>query len=201
MTMEAGALLSLLTYAVATSITPGPNNMMLLALGLNFGFARSAAHMLGISLGFGLMVLVVGVGLGAALRAYPAIHEVLRWVGGAYMLYLAWRIATAAAPKASQRAAARPMGFTAAAAFQWVNPKAWIMALGAIATYLPSDPTVAAIAVLALVFTVVNLPCVSVWTAFGVGLQRLLTKPSYVHAFNITMALLLVLSLIPLIRA
>ena len=198
--METSALLALLTYAVATSITPGPNNMMLLASGLNFGFARSVPHMLGIALGFGLMVLIVGVGLGALFKAYPAIHEVLRWVGGAYMLYLAWRIATAAAPKASQKTAAKPMGFVAAAAFQWVNPKAWIMALGAIATYLPSEPTVAAVAVLALVFTLVNLPCVSVWTVFGVGLQRFLTKPSYVHAFNITMALMLVLSLYPIVR-
>jgi threonine/homoserine/homoserine lactone efflux protein len=198
--METSALLALLTYAVATSITPGPNNMMLLASGLNFGFARSVPHMLGIALGFGLMVLIVGVGLGALFKAYPTIHEVLRWVGGAYMLYLAWRIATAAAPKASQKTAAKPMGFVAAAAFQWVNPKAWIMALGAIATYLPSDPTVAAVALLALVFTLVNLPCVSVWTVFGVGLQRFLTKPSYVHAFNITMALMLVLSLYPLVR-
>lgn len=198
--METSALLALLTYAVATSITPGPNNMMLLASGLNFGFARSVPHMLGIALGFGLMVLIVGVGLGALFKAYPTIHEVLRWVGGAYMLYLAWRIATAAAPKASQKTAAKPMGFTAAAAFQWVNPKAWIMALGAIATYLPAEPTVAAVALLALVFTLVNLPCVSVWTVFGVGLQRFLTKPSYVHAFNITMALMLVLSLYPLVR-
>jgi threonine/homoserine/homoserine lactone efflux protein len=198
--METSALLALLTYAVATSITPGPNNMMLLASGLNFGFARSVPHMLGIALGFGLMVLIVGVGLGALFKAYPTIHEVLRWVGGAYMLYLAWRIATAAAPKASQKTAAKPMGFVAAAAFQWVNPKAWIMALGAIATYLPSEPTVAAVALLALVFTLVNLPCVSVWTVFGVGLQRFLTKPSYVHAFNITMALMLVLSLYPLVR-
>ena len=145
------------------------------------------------------MVLIVGAGLGVLFGTYPLIHSALRWIGAVYLLYLAWRIATSAAPKDGKRSAGHPISFLAAAAFQWVNPKAWIMALGAIATYLPEEPTITAIAALAIIFAVVNAPCVGAWATFGVGLRRFLTKPSYVHVFNVSMALLLVLSLYPII--
>ena len=192
-------LIGLVLYAFVTSITPGPNNMMLLASGVNFGLARSVPHILGISIGFAVMVLIVGAGLNAVFETYPAIHRVLRWVGAGYLIYLAWKIATSAMPESDERTNKRPMEFLAAAAFQWVNPKAWIMALGAITTYLPQERTIAAVASLALIFAAVNAPCVSVWAAFGVGLRRFLTKPSHVHVFNIAMAMLLVLSLYPII--
>jgi len=196
--IASGALVGLTLYAFVTSITPGPNNMMLLASGVNFGFARTVPHVLGISIGFGLMVLIVGAGLGALFEKYPMFHSALRWVGATYLLYLAWRIATSAIPKGGKRTTGHPLGFLAAAAFQWVNPKTWIMALGAITTYLPQAPTIAAIATLAIIFAVVNAPCVAAWAAFGVGLRRFLTKPSRVHVFNVSMAVLLVLSLYPI---
>lgn len=192
-------VLPLAMFAFVSSVTPGPNNVMLTASGATFGYRRTVPHMLGISLGVVAMLLLVGLGLGAAFEREPRLYTLLKYLGAAYLLWLAWKIARSGQVDAGQ-AGARPFGFWQAAAFQWVNPKAWIMALGAIATYLPSEPTVAAVALLALVFTLVNLPCVSVWTVFGVGLQRFLTKPSYVHAFNITMALMLVLSLYPLVR-
>ena len=195
-----GLWAGLVAYAFVTSITPGPNNMMLLASGVNFGLARSVPHIFGISIGFGVMVALVGAGLMAVFDAYPVIHDVLRWVGAAYLVYLAWRIAFAPPPEGGVRQTdKRPMSFLGAAAFQWLNPKAWIMALGAITTYVPPQATFTAVVVLATVLAVVNTPCVFVWAAFGVGLRRLLTKPSHFRVFNVTMAVPLVLSLYPIL--
>ena len=194
-----GLWAGLVLYAVVTSITPGPNNMMLLASGVNFGLARSVPHILGISVGFGVMVALVGAGLATVFDAYPFIHEILRWGGAAYLVSLAWRIARSAPPEPGEATTNRPMGFLAAAAFQWLNPKAWIMALGAITTYLPPQATALAVITLATVLAVVNTPCVVVWAAFGVGLRRFLRKPSHIRIFNGTMAALLVLSLYPIL--
>lgn len=195
-----GLFAGLVVYAFVTSITPGPNNMMLLASGVNFGLARSVPHILGISIGYGVMVALVGTGLMAVFDAFPVLHDILRWGGAAYLVYLAWRIAHSAPPQAGeQRTGRRPMSFLAAAAFQWLNPKAWIMAVGAITTYLPPQATALAVVALASVLAIVNTPCVFVWAAFGVGLRRFLTKPSQVRVFNIAMAALLVLSLYPIL--
>ena len=125
-------LLAFITFAFVMSVTPGPNNMMLLASGVNFGLRRSLPHLLGISLGLMLMVCAMGFGLGQLLKLYPPLFNILRYVGGAYLLYLSWRIATAAAPQVDGAADAKPFGLLQAAAFQWVNPKAWIMAVAAI---------------------------------------------------------------------
>jgi threonine/homoserine/homoserine lactone efflux protein len=195
-----GLFAGLILYAVVTSITPGPNNMMLLASGVNFGLARSVPHILGISVGFGVMVALVGGGLMAVFDAFPVIHDILRWGGAAYLVYLAWRIAQSAPPEPGEAATTkRPMSFLAAAAFQWLNPKAWIMAIGAITTYLPPQATALAVVTLATILAVVNTPCVVVWAAFGVGLRRFLRQPSQVRIFNVTMAVLLVLSLYPIL--
>lgn len=117
------ALLALCLYTAVTSVTPGPNNMMVLASGVNFGIRRTLPHIAGISFGFAAMVVIMGMGLGMIFDAYPVLNTVLRWVGGAYLLYLAWKIAGAAAPEDAERSAARPLDFIGAAAFQWVNPR------------------------------------------------------------------------------
>jgi threonine/homoserine/homoserine lactone efflux protein len=187
----------LLAFAFVTSVTPGPNNMMLMTSGANFGFARTIPHMLGISLGHALMVLLVGLGLAQVFALFPVLDIVLKVVSVAYMLWLAWKFAHAAAP-GEGAAKARPMNFLEAAAFQWVNPKAWAMALGATAAYAP-DKTVTAYALVALVFCATNLPSVSVWAYAGQQVRRWLTNPARLHAFNWTMAVLLVLSLIPVL--
>ena len=126
-------LLAFVVFALATLFTPGPNNIMLMTSGLNFGFARTLPHCFGVSLGFGFMVLVVGFGLGALFAAYPVLYQVLKYVGAAYLLYLAWRIATATGVHGDSRA--RPFTFFQAAAFQWVNAKGWVMAVGAVTAY------------------------------------------------------------------
>jgi threonine/homoserine/homoserine lactone efflux protein len=194
-------LAALAAFALVSSITPGPNNLMLMASGTNFGLVRSLPHLLGVSIGFTLMLVVVGAGLGAALGAWPAGMLALKLVSAAYLLYLAWKIATAAAPSTGDGgASSRPLTFVQAAAFQWVNPKAWTMALTAMAVYVPADDRVLGVLVVSLVFGAVNLPAVGLWTAAGVQLRRLLHRPRALRAFNIAAALLLVLSLYPLLN-
>jgi threonine/homoserine/homoserine lactone efflux protein len=189
--------LALLGFAFVTSVTPGPNNMMLLASGVNFGFRRTVPHMLGISLGHAVMVFLVGLGLAGVFSAVPLALTALKLVSVAYMLWLAWKIAHAAAP-GDGRARPQPMTFLQAAAFQWVNPKAWAMALGAVAAYVP-EPSVWAYAAVAAAFAMVNLPSVSVWAGAGLAVRRWLDAPGRLQAFNWTMAALLVLSLWPVV--
>jgi threonine/homoserine/homoserine lactone efflux protein len=195
--MTADLLLALLGFAFVTSVTPGPNNMMLLASGVNFGLRRTVPHMLGISMGHAVMVFLVGLGLAGAFTAWPPALTLLKVASVAYMLWLAWKIAHAGAP-GEGRASARPMTFLQAAAFQWVNPKAWAMALGAVSAYV-TVPSVTAYGLVALVFAAVNLPSVTVWAAAGQGLRRWLDSPGRLRAFNWTMAGLLVLSLWPVV--
>lgn len=197
MTSLTPELLAALTlFAFVSSITPGPNNTMLMASGANFGFRATAPHMLGVSIGFFVLVVAVGLGLGGLFAAYPALHDILAVAGGLYLLWLAWKIATAKG-LGNGEAGARPMTFLQAAAFQWVNPKGWAMALGAVTAYAPRENYAFNVLLISLIFTVVNLPCVASWTGFGVGLRRFLDKPAVLRAFNIAMALLLVLSLVP----
>ena len=195
--MSYDLLIALLGFAFVTSVTPGPNNMMLLASGVNFGFRRTVPHMLGISVGHSVMVFLVGLGLAGVFKAWPPALVILKLVSVAYMLWLAWKIAHAGAP-GEGRAKARPMTFLQAAAFQWVNPKAWAMALGAVAAYVP-DPSIWAYATVAMVFSAVNLPSVAVWAGAGQAVRRWLAGPGRLRAFNWTMAALLVLSLWPVL--
>ncbi len=196
--MTPDLLLALAAFALVTSITPGPNNLMLMASGANFGFRRTVPHMLGIGIGFTIMVLLVGAGLIGLFDRYPASYTALKMLSIAYLLYLAWKIATATAPNGGNTSAT-PMSFLQAAAFQWVNPKAWAMALTAISAYAP-DQSPAAVALVAVTFGAINLPSVSTWTVLGQQMQRLLTNPARLRAFNWTMALLLVISMAPVLK-
>lgn len=190
-------LIALLGFAFVTSVTPGPNNMMLLASGVNFGLRRTVPHMLGISMGHALMVFLVGLGLAGVFKAWPPALTVLKIASVGYMLWLAWKIAHAGAP-GEGRVKPQPLTFGQAAAFQWVNPKAWAMALGAVSAYV-TEPSVAAYALVAGVFALVNLPSVGLWAAAGQALRRWLDGPGRLRAFNWTMAGLLVLSLWPVV--
>jgi threonine/homoserine/homoserine lactone efflux protein len=191
-------LAALIAFAFVSSITPGPNNLMLMASGANFGFRRTIAHMLGISLGHALMVFLVGLGIAGLFTAIPATKTVLKVVSVLYMLWLAFKVATSATP-AEGRAGGQPMTFLQAAAFQWVNPKAWYMAIFAITNYA-ANTSIAACAIVAVVFACTNLPSVSVWAWMGQELRRWLTNPARLRAFNWTMAALLVASLIPVLQ-
>ncbi len=168
-------IVPLALFAAVASITPGPNNLMLWASGMNFGLRRTVPHMLGINIGFGTLVFATGLGLGAVFEAFPIAEQILKWVGSAYLLYLAYRVATAAGDTARVNTP-RPFSFLQAAAFQYVNPKAWVMAIAAIGAFLPQDlALVPAVLSVVLIFMVVNIPCVLVWAAAGSGMGRLLT--------------------------
>jgi threonine/homoserine/homoserine lactone efflux protein len=180
------------------SITPGPNNLMLMASGANFGFQRTLPHMAGISIGFMVMMICAGIGLVQVFDRYPASYTVLKALSLAYMLYLVFKIATAA-PVRQDQAAGAPLTFLQAAAFQWVNPKAWAMSLTAITVYL-GNTGLGMLILAACIFVVVNLPSVTVWTVMGQQMARFLTNPARLRAFNWTMAALLVGSLYPLLR-
>jgi threonine/homoserine/homoserine lactone efflux protein len=195
--MTQDLLIALLGFAFVTSVTPGPNNMMLLASGVNFGFRRTLPHMLGISIGHALMVFLVGLGLAGVFKAWPLALTVLKVTSVAYMLWLAWKIAHAGAP-GEGRVKPAPMTFLQAAAFQWVNPKAWAMALGAVSAYVV-EPSVWAYAAVAGAFALVNLPSVSIWAGAGQAVRRWLDGPGRLRAFNWTMAALLVMSLWPVV--
>lgn len=192
---------ALAAYAFASSITPGPNNLMLMASGANFGVWRTVPHMLGVGVGFMVMVVLLGSGLIQAFDTYPVSYTVLKWASVAYLLYLALRIATAA-PKApdAPETAGKPFTFLQAAGFQWVNPKAWAMALTAISAYT-AEHTLAGVALVAFVFGIINIPSVGVWTVMGQQLRRVLTNPARLRAFNLTMAALLIATLWPIVLA
>ena len=193
-------LLALMLYAFVSSITPGPNNLMLLASGVNFGFRRTIPHMLGIGAGFTVMTLLVGLGLAGLFTAWPPARTLLAVVSVAYLLWLAWKIAHAAPPAANAPATGRPLSFLQAAAFQWVNPKAWTMALTACTLYAPGADG-SSVLVVALVFGAVNLPCVSSWAGLGSALRGWLADPARLRLFNRTMAALLVATLWPVLAA
>lgn len=192
-------LSALALFGFASSITPGPNNTMLLASGANFGLRASLPHMAGVACGFALLVLAVGLGLGGVFTAYPVLHTVLAWAGTLYLLYLAGRIAMTKRLSA-RKGGARPMRFVDAVIFQAVNPKGWAMALGAVTAYAPAENYFANVLLVVLVFAAVNTPCILAWTAFGVSMRRFLDRPAVLRGFNIAMAALLVLSLVPTLR-
>ncbi|WP_237173660.1 LysE family translocator [Paracandidimonas lactea] len=198
--MTSDILLSLALFMLVSSITPGPNNVMLTASGATFGYRRTLPHILGVSLGAAIVVLLTGAGVGAALQAQPALHTGLKYLGAAYLLYLAWRIACAGPGDGSAGATRqRPFTFLEAAAFQWINPKVWMMAIGIVATYMPQQAFFQNLVLASAVLVVVNFPSVSVWALFGSAVGRLLGQGLAIRYFNVCMALLLVASLYPIL--
>lgn len=206
--MTPETLLAASLFAVVSSITPGPNNTMLMASGVNFGFRRSLRHLLGVNLGFTFMVLCVGLGLHSVLNRFPQFYDLLRYVGSGYMLWIAWKLAsTQTVPTshstdgAAQVPAANPMGFWAAAAFQWVNPKAWVMAVTCMSTYLSPNAGLPQVALLAALFMALGGPCSAFWVGFGQAMRGLLQDPRRLRIFNVSMALGLVASLYPMLMS
>lgn len=190
---------AVLSFAFSSTITPGPNNLMMLASGVNYGVKASLPHLIGICLGFPLMVLLVGLGFGAVFSQFPALHSIIKWLGIVYLLYLAWKIASSA-PRALDGGNGQPFSFWQAAAFQWVNVKAWMMATGAIAAFTTVGGAVFwDVTQIVLAFFVMSFPCVGAWLVFGAMLQNLLQTASAQRVFNIVMGLILASSVVPML--
>ena len=191
--------LPLLGFALVGSVTPGPNVLMVAAAAASVGLRGVVPHMLGVTFGFSAMILLVGLGLAAPLAASPVVHGILQGVAAAWMLWLAWKIATA--PPPGEGPARPPFNFLQAALFQWVNPKAWMVAGAAIAAFTRhGDPLLPQVAAIALVFGVISMPCLLAWAALGAGARHVLREARAIRRFNIVMGVLLALSVLPLLR-
>ena len=188
---------ALILFTLATSITPGPNNVMIMTSGANHGFRKSIPHLLGIDLGFPVMIIAIGLGVGQLLQQSPGIFSGLKIIGAVYLTYLAYKIATAPVQNFDVKKA-QPLSFIQAVLFQWVNPKAWIMCVGAVVTYTIADASYfSQVLTIALLFFIFGSPCTIIWLWFGSSLKSLLSKPNYLRIFNVVMGLLLMTSLIP----
>lgn len=191
-------LLALAGFALVASATPGPNTLMLLASGVNFGFTRTMPHIFGIMVGFSGLLFATGLGLGSLLLAVPTMHLALKIAGACYLLYLAYRIASSSSVGQSN-GKERPMTLLEASAFQWVNPKAWMMGVTAMAIYVDPANVWQTIATVIIAFVLVGLPATVLWTVVGTSLRRLLSDAKRLRIFNVSMGVLLALTVMPLI--
>jgi threonine/homoserine/homoserine lactone efflux protein len=196
--MRSEVLYALLLFYFVSGITPGPNNMMLMSSGVNFGFRRTLPHLAGVVVGFSLMVGLIGIGLDAIFTRFPFLTTIMRYLGIGYMLWLAWRISRSGAVSEGE-ARGRPLGFFGAAAFQWVNPKAWAIAIGALTAYAVSANTTISVAAVALTYLAIGLPSSGAWVLFGSAMRTFLSHPGRARSFNWTMAALLVASIAPVL--
>lgn len=197
--MATEQLISLIGFVMVMVGTPGPNNLMLISAGANFGFRRSLPHIFGIAFGCQLLLLAVALGLGQLLSVYPQTMVLLQIAGALFLMYLAWGLLRTRSFDGQRGTAAKPMTFMQAALFQWVNPKAWMMTITAIATY--SDPNAFAltVTVISLAFVVLGLPLISSWNLFGTSMRHWLRQEKYLLWFNRTMAVMLIGSLYPVL--
>lgn len=187
---------ALCLFCFSTSITPGPNNLMLMMSGLNYGVRRSVPHYLGVCGGFAFMLLIIGIGLGSAVATYPRLQHSIKIIGAGYMLYLAWKTIFSSS-HLDLKVAKRPVSFMAAVLFQWANPKAWIMAIGVFATFATVDKQwVATVLIITLIFSLLLLPCLAIWLYGGSILKRMLKTERQLRQFNLIMGLLLALSIV-----
>jgi threonine/homoserine/homoserine lactone efflux protein len=193
-------MIAFLLFAVVAAVSPGPSNVMLTAAGARGGVAKGLPCLLGASIGMASMMFLVPLGLGSVVLGHPLALTGLRWGGSAFLLWLAWRIATSAG--GDTLVEERAVGFVGAAVFQWVNPKAWVVSVGAAATYLSpeSGSAVAESALLGGLFALAALPSGFVWLAFGAAVQRLLRGRRARRAFNLSLGVLLALSVALIVR-
>ena len=196
MTVE--IFLALMALAVATLFTPGPNNMMLATSGANFGFRRTVPHLLGVALGFPLMLLIVGLVLGELFQTSNLLRETLRYGGAVLLLWIAWKIAISGGI-GSKMGTAAPMRFVAAAGFQWINPKAWSMAVAATSQFIVPDNPLGTASLVAATFLTLGILSAATWTFAGQAIARWLTTARRLQIFNYLMAGLIVISTIQLL--
>lgn len=192
--------IAFIAFAAAALFTPGPNNIMLMASGLNYGFRRTLPHVAGVTLGFSFLVAVIGLGLGAVFAAYPLLHTILKYAGAAYLVYLAVLIAMSGPADTNDGSHGKPMTFVGAALFQWINVKGWVIAVGAVTAYAAIASYPLNVMTLSVLLFLVGLSSSITWVLLGTSLQPLVKSPRAVRIFNIVMALLLLASLYPVLK-
>jgi threonine/homoserine/homoserine lactone efflux protein len=197
--MSQQLVIAYILFASAAAFTPGPNNVMLMTSGLNYGFQRSLAHLAGVTIGYSVMLGLVGLGLGAVFTAYPILQTILKYVGAVYLTWLAYVIATSKPADAQSAAEGKPMTFTGAALFQLVNVKGWVIAVGSVSAYAAIASYPWNMIVLAAIVCIITLGSSLTWLLFGTVLQSLVKSPRAIRIFNITMAVLLLASLYPVL--
>ncbi len=196
--MSTQTIIAVLIFSTVMAFTPGPNNAMLASSGSRFGLARTLPHAAGVTLGFPVMIFVVGLGLASILLASPLLQLAMKSVSCAYLLWMAFQIARSTSAK-ENGGRDKPLTFLQAAAFQWINPKAWMMAVGAISAYTTgSDRLYLEVAIIAAVSLVVSIFSTLTWAAFGAGIRRWLRSAIALRCFNIAMALSLIASMVPI---
>jgi len=193
--MSHSLLIAFVIFAVVMFFTPGPNNIMLLSSGLTYGFRRTVPHIAGITIGFAFMVGAVGVGLGAVFIAYPVLQTILKYLGVAYLVYLAAMIAMSGPVEPDQEGGRGPMTFMGAAMFQWINAKGWVIVISTITAYAAIASFPWNIAIQVGICLILGAVSCSVWALFGTSLRPILRSRGAVRAFNIAMAVLLLASL------
>lgn len=197
--MSLDIYLSFVGFMIVSTVTPGPNNVLLFASGLNFGLRKTLPLICGIGSGFAFLLACVGLGLGQLLEVFPLAFTIIKILGAAYMLYLAWKIANSG-PVEIDADSAMPMTFFQAALFQWVNPKAWVITVVLASTYTDKDNYYVTLGIIIFTAAILNLPTISTWAVFGTAMKQFLSDPKKLRIFNIAMAVALVLSLWPMLR-
>jgi len=193
-------LLSIISFVFATAMSPGPNNFMLLSSGLTFGYKKSLAHILGVMLGFPIMIIAVGLGIGTVFELYPLLYDILKVVGIIYLLWMAWKIATSSSSMSKDDEVKKPFTFVQAVLFQWVNPKAWVMVITAMGSFIISkEDAFLQVLVIAFTYLLIGFLSTNFWALGGLYLQRFISNERRVRVFNIVMALLIVFSVLPFI--
>ncbi len=192
--------LAIFLFGLSAGITPGPNNIMLMASGMNFGIKKSIPHILGVCIGFPIMVILIGLGFSIMFEQYPILHEVIKILGLVYLLFLSWLIASASPDKLENKKS-KPFTLLQAALFQWVNPKAWVIATSSISAYTTlTDDIYWQVLLIAAIFFFAAVISSSTWLVFGKGIKQVLQSPKQQRFFNISMALILVVSVFPVIQ-
>lgn len=197
--MTTELLIALAAFAFVSSITPGPNNLMVMASSANFGAARTLPHFAGVILGFNFMIWMVGIGVSKVFEAWPVSLMILKFLSVVFLLYLAWKIATMAAPQDKETSTGKPLNFFQAAAFQWINPKAWALSLAAVGAYASAANPIVSVAIIAGVFLAAGIPSVASWLFLGTQLRRLFSDPKKLRLFNWACAALLAASVWPIL--
>jgi len=191
-------LVSIISFAFATAMTPGPNNFMLLSSGLTFGYKRTLAHIIGVMVGFPIMIMAVGLGLGSVFTMYPIMYDVLKVVGILYLLWMAWKVATSSSSMGTSDEVKKPFTLLQAMLFQWVNPKAWVMVITAIGSFITvKEDAFLQVLFIAFTYLIIGMLSTNFWALGGVYLHKFISNVQSIKIFNVLMAVLIVLSVVP----